>query len=580
MTNANTDEHELEQFMARYMEDLEAGRSVDEAALKVQYAHLEPDLSEFLDAHRKFIQAAQAAREEIEAANSDTNSSREEDTDRERQNSSGVSSTQSVPRQLGPYEIIEEIDRGGMGVVYRAKHVSLDRIVALKLIRSGELASDEEVQRFHTEAAAAAALNHPGIVPIYEVGMLQGYYYYTMAYIEGQNLSAILRDGPIEKQRALKILAKLCDAVDHAHSHGVYHRDLKPANVLIDANDQPIVIDFGLAKVTSREGDLTITGQVLGTPAYMAPERAQGRATPGPAEDIYSLGAIAYYMLAGQPPFSGPTPFDVLLQVLDSEPPHPSQIVGTLDKHVDYFCLKALRKDPAQRYLRASKMAGDAQRLLQGESIDTKRMSIAESLESWWNREPILVSHVCGIGATATILALSYWIAGGDTVAFAYRMSLFAVWMIASYLLQRWVRFAQHRDVACLTWTTIDVVLYTWLISFAEPPRSLLLIGYPMMIVASSLFYRKRFVVYTTVSCILGFLALVFLFPHRTYEGLDIDEQYRLAVIRDGYQGLDIDFFRYEYSCIFLAGMIVVCLSLLSVIRRVRRLSVFYGEET
>jgi eukaryotic-like serine/threonine-protein kinase len=583
MSSSNSSSNELEQVMARVLQQLERGIPIDEAALKLQYRHLDPELSEFLDSHGKFMSAAQSARDELnDALEQPTRLKIPASTDSAISTAGrlgSLSSTQAVPQRLGPYEIIKEIDRGGMGVVYLAKHVSLDRTVALKLIRSGELASDEEVQRFNIEAAAAAALNHPGIVPIFEVGMLQGFYYYTMAYIDGQPLSKLLKNGPVEKTRALKILHKLCLAVEHAHEHGIYHRDLKPANVLLDAADQPIVIDFGLARVANRNSEITASGQVLGTPAYMAPERAQGRVTPGPSEDIYSLGAIAYYLMAGQPPFSGPTPFDVLLQVLDSEPPRPSQIVKQLDKHHDYLCLKALRKNPAERYLRCSDMAQDVATLLRGEPIDNQRPSVSEWIASWWNREPQLVAHLCGIGATTSILAATFLTIGGDSKMFSYRIALLVVWMAASWMLQRWVRFAHHRDVASLSWFSLDVVIYTWLISFAEPPRSLLLIGYPMMIVASSLFYRRRFVIFTTSCCIVGYLALVTLFPRRVYSGMDIDEQYQHAPIVPLYQGLDIDFFRYEYSAIFIAGLVVISLSLLSVIRRIRRLSLFYGEE-
>jgi hypothetical protein len=200
-------------------------------------------------------------------------------------------------------------------------------------------------------------------------------------------------------------------------------------------------------------------------------------------------------------------------------------------------------------------------------------------LEGWWNREPILVAHVCGIGATASIVGMKYWMSGGEQQAFIFRMILLAVWMLASFVLQRRVRFAEHREFARLTWLTVDVILYTWLISFAEPPRSLLLIGYPILVVASSMYYRKRFVIYTTICCILGYLSLVWLFPHKTYEGIDIDKQFEGVPISEAYQGLDIDFFRYEYSAIFLMGLVVISLSLLSVIRRVRRLSAFYGDE-
>ena len=572
MTNSPAESQELERAMVRALQQLESGRDVDWSWIHQEYAHLEKELSDFIQMHQRFEQAALSAKEGLS-----TNPSSAA-LDHSGSGAPLLQPMTEVPQSLGPYQILDEVDRGGMGVVYRARHVGLNRVVALKLIRSGELASAEEVQRFQTEAAAAAAMNHPGIVPIYEVGELQGHHYYTMAYIDGESLASVLRQGPMEKQRALKVLIKLCKAVQHAHQLGVFHRDLKPANILLDANDQPIIIDFGLARVINRDSELTLTGQVLGTPAYMAPERAQGRISPGPSEDIYALGAIAYYMLSGQPAFSGPTPFDVLIQVLDSEPAKPSKLQPGLNRQVDYLCLKALDKDPALRYASASDMEADLLRLLSDETIDLRQYRLSELLSSWWNREPMLVSHVSGIGATIGILCLTFMIAGGNSVAFTYRMILLAGWMATCFPLQRLTRYARYRDLACTTWITLDVVLYTWLISFAEPPRSLLLIGYPMMIVASSLFYRSRFVIYTTICCITGFISLVFLFPRRTYEGLDIDEQFQGAKIQPDYVGLDIDFFRYEYAGIFLSGMLVICLTLLSVIRRIRRLSLFSAE--
>ncbi len=455
------------------------------------------------------------------------------------------------PQFLGDYEILEEIDRGGMGVVYKARHCNLSRVVALKLIRSGELASEEEVERFRSEAEAAAALAHPGIVPIYEVGMLQGLVYYTMAYIEGESLEQLAQHGPIDPQDAARIVHKLCLAIEHAHRNGVYHRDLKPANVLIDQAGQPIIIDFGLAKVAHRDHQLTATGQLLGTPAYMPPEHAAGRGLESnEAFDVYSLGAILYFLCAGQPPFTGPTPFDVLLQVLDRIPPKPSKLNRRVSHDLDYICTKALEKHPKARYQRAGELASDLQAVLRGEVLDCPPATLWVSLESWWRREPILVSHVCGIGATALIVAVSFALRGEPTTQFPARMVLLLMWLMACYALQYWVYRARWRDVACLTWATVDVLIYTTLIAFADPPRSMLLIGYPMLIVASSLFYRRRFVIYMTSVCAVGFLMLGWLVP------------------RD-------DFVKPDFSAIFLMGLAVIGLTLMSTIRRIRGLSLY-----
>lgn len=456
-----------------------------------------------------------------------------------------------LPRVFGDYEILEEIDRGGMGVVYKARHVRLSRVVALKVIRSGELASAEEIQRFRSEAEAAAALSHPGIVPIYEVGTLNGLIYYTMAYIDGKNLAELAASGPLDPNEAARIVFKLCQAIEHAHRSGVFHRDLKPANVLVDNSGQPIIIDFGLAKIAHHDHHLTSTGQLLGTPAYMPPEHASGRArVPNAGYDVYSLGAILYFLCAGQPPFSGPTPFDVLMQVLDRAPPNPSKLSRRVSHDLDYICQHALEKQPEHRYQSASELADDLQAILRGEPLDCPRPNLMARLESWWQREPILVTHVCGIGATAVILAVSYLLRGEDSAAFPFRMFLLLAWLIACYALQIWVVRARWRDIACLTWVTIDVSIYTTLIAFADPPRSMLLIGYPMLIVANSQFYRQRFVIFTTIVCAVGFLMLGFLVP------------------RD-------DFVKKDFSAIFLMGLSVIGLSMLSVIRRIRSLRAY-----
>lgn len=466
----------------------------------------------------------------------------------------GGSVASHPPKFLADYEILEEIDRGGMGVVYKARHQRLNRIVALKLIRSGELASEEEVRRFMREAEAAAALTHPGIVPIYEVGQFHGLVYYTMAYIEGDSLADIVAQGAMDPADAVRITHKLCVAVEFAHQSGIYHRDLKPANVLINEHGQPVIIDFGLAKVVQQDQSLTATGQILGTPAYMTPEHASGREKDaGPAADVYALGAILYCLCAGQPAFSGPTPFDVLLQVLDRRPPNPSKLNKRVSKEIDVVCLRSLEKQPELRYPTATALAADLQRILKGEMIDKPQENIWQSLIKWWQREPILVAHVAGIGTTMLIVVAAYILRAEFSELFYYRLGLLSIWLAASFALQYWVYRAPWTHVAIFSWLAVDALIYTTLIAFARPPRSMLLIGYPMMIVASALHYQRRFTVTKTALCILGFMVLGWRFP------------------------LD-DFVKLDFSAIFVCGLTVICLCLIAMINRVRGFSRFYEE--
>ncbi len=536
----------LEQVIARYVEAMEAGRPLDKGQLLQDYAYLQPELGEFLEGDEHFTATARAVRDQLNTPNADSPSAIAT-TMHLPSEPTGVSSSlaMSPSMQFGDYTIEREIDRGGMGIVYKALHIHLGRTVALKLIRSGELASEEEIFRFRTEAEAAAALTHPGIVPIYEVGRINDLVFYTMAFIDGRSLAEISADGVMEPTEAMRIAHRLCLAMEYAHQNGVVHRDLKPANILIDnKSGQPIIIDFGLAKQANRDSALTVTGQILGTPAYMAPEQAMGRSDGGPASDVYSLGAILYSMCAGQPPFNGPTPFDVLLQVLDRDPPNPSKLNRAVSRELDYICRKALAKEPADRYPSAAAMASDLQHVLRGEPLDYPTTTLAERLDSWWRREPILVAHVWGIGVTTAIVTLAYFLRAVPSSLFPYRLALLLLWLFASYVLQNIVVRAKWRDRACLSWATVDVILYTSLIAFADPPKELLLIGYPMLIVASSLFYRIRFVIFMTCLCTIGFVCLMF---------MPADRHWRI-----------------DFCAIFLSGMVVICMTLLATIRRIR----------
>lgn len=309
-------------------------------------------------------------------------------------------------RYFGDYEILEEVARGGMGVVYKARQVNLNRTVALKMILAGQLAGKDDVQRFYTEAEAAAQLDHPGIVPIFEIGEHQGQHYFSMAYIEGDSLAQKVAGGPLPPREAAEIVQKVCQAIAYAHGRGVVHRDLKPANVLIDPDSQPKVTDFGLAKRTEIESNLTGTGQILGTPSYMPPEQASGRMDEvGPRSDVYSIGGILYCLLTGRPPFQSSSPMDTLLQVLEKEPIAPRALDSKLPVDLNTICLKSLEKDPKQRYVSAAEMSDDLQRYLAGEPITAKPPKWTRLVRHWVGQNIGAIGWAVVVGALFGLFA-------------------------------------------------------------------------------------------------------------------------------------------------------------------------------
>jgi tRNA A-37 threonylcarbamoyl transferase component Bud32 len=292
-------------------------------------------------------------------------------------------------RYFGDYEILEEIARGGMGVVYKARQVSLNRIVALKMILSGQLAGEEEVERFRTEAEAAGNLKHPNIVAIHEVGQHDGRYYFSMDYIEGQSLAEVIRAGPLPARKAAEYVKTVAEAVHFAHQRGTLHRDLKPQNVLVDANDQPHITDFGLAKRVEGDNGLTATGAVLGTPSYMSPEQASGRqADIGPHSDVYSLGASLYEMLTGRPPFCAASAVATLRQVMDDPPTAPHELNRDVPEDLDTICLKCLEKSTNVRYHSARELAEELGRFLNHEPIHARPASAVRKFDTWIRRRP------------------------------------------------------------------------------------------------------------------------------------------------------------------------------------------------
>ncbi len=287
----------------------------------------------------------------------------------------------AVGRTFGDYEIAAELGRGGMGVVYRVRQKSLNRVVALKMLLPGSLATAADLKRFKTEAEATANLRHPNIVTVHEVGECEGCHYYSMDFIDGTSLSGRLSSGPLSGRVAARYVEAIARAIQHAHQHGILHRDLKPGNILIDRADEPHVTDFGLAKRLDGDSRQTRTGAVLGTPGYMAPEQAAGRTRDlGPATDVYGLGAILYECLTGRPPFQAETPVATIQQVLERDPAPPSLLNPNVEKDLETICLKCLEKDPANRYASAAAVAEDLRHYLTGESISASTVNVFEYL--------------------------------------------------------------------------------------------------------------------------------------------------------------------------------------------------------
>jgi WD40 repeat protein len=411
-------EQQVNEVIAAYLLAREKGQEPDRADWLAQHADIAADLTAFLANVDQFGHFAEQLPPPLPAAPPPAEAA---------PRAPGETSPDPTPgrvRYFGDYELLEEIARGGMGVVFKARQVSLNRIVALKMILAGQLASPADVQRFRQEAENAANLDHPNIVPIYEIGEHDGQPYFSMKLIEGLSLATQMDKVRCEPRRAAQLLATVARAVHHAHQRGVLHRDLKPANILLAsggceppgkvprgshallAGYVPHVTDFGLAKRVEGDNRLSQSGAIVGTPSYMAPEQAAAKKGLTVGVDVYSLGAVLYEMQTGRPPHQGETPLDVLLGVLEKEPATPRSLNPLLDRDLENICLKCLEKEPGLRYLSAEALADDLERWLRGEPIIARPAGRWKRLAKWVRRRPAAAA-VVGVSALALVAVVA-----------------------------------------------------------------------------------------------------------------------------------------------------------------------------
>jgi serine/threonine-protein kinase len=446
----------LAKLLSELTEQLRAGRAADIEAL----TRANPDLAGEL---RELWGTAQIA-EELARPSSHAALTAGCSASRSRPSVEVAAQTRATQNSFGNYEVLEELGRGGMGVVYKARQHNPDRLVALKMILGGNLASPADLARFRAEAQSAARLDgHPNLVAVHEVGEHNGQPYFSMKYIEGTTLARLVAHGPLPPREAARYLAIVARAVHYAHQNGILHRDLKPSNILLQMEEggrledekrpgmsapgpltssyTPHVTDFGLAKRVEGGDSLTRTGAIIGTPSYMAPEQASSnRGALGPASDVYSMGAILYELLTGRPPFQAATPLDTIMLVLEQDVVSPRLVNPTVPRELEMICMKCLQKPVAMRYATAGKLADDLDAFLQGEPISARPMSLiyflgrmlgethqAAVLENWgllWMWHSLVLLILCSLtnwlkltGITSVWPYLGVWVVGLGTWA-------------------------------------------------------------------------------------------------------------------------------------------------------------------
>ena len=427
-----------------------------------------------------------------------------------------TSKTDSIFEVIGDYELLEEIARGGMGVVYKARQRSAKRVVALKMILTGQMASADERERFLREAELAANLDHTNIVPIFDVDEFQGCPFFSMKLIDGENLSrqikAKKRAGQVhDPQLAASLMATIARAVHYAHERGFLHCDLKPSNILLDREGRPYVTDFGLAKRASEDSAVSISGAIMGTPSYMAPEQASGsRKGLRPTTDVYGLGAIFYELLTGRPPLVAETVPETVVAVLERDPVPPRDLRPGIPKELETICLKCLEKSPQDRYASAAALADELDRYRQGEVIDAT--TLIPRIRRWNRREPELVARLGGLLLVALIAQFNYHFLSPNRSFWLHCaiQTVLALWAISAVIFQAMLRSGWHPDRVRVLWSAADIALLSVELKLFEQletaaggdqivrVETTLLVGYPLLIAASGLWWRVNLVWITT----------------------------------------------------------------------------------
>ncbi len=409
-------------------------------------------------------------------------------------------SGRNLPKRLGQYELLEVLGQGGMGVVYRAVQYA------------GNNAIREET-RF------AAQLEHPNIVRVYDVGQIEGLDFFSMQLIDGTDLSSVVKSQRLTYIKIAETLIPVAKAISFAHSKGIVHRDLKPSNILLDTQLKPYVADFGLAKSTSGNSDLTQTGQILGTAGYMAPEQAAGEYKKiGSSADIYGLGGLLYFCLTGQAPFVAENVLDALVQVLESEPVPPRTLNKQIPRSLELICMRCLEKKPEDRYANAKEVAEDLERFLHGLPTHAKAPTVIDRLRRFGRRSPVIASHLGALGLALIIGQLKFAMSADQKLGYHIQVSSVTLaWIAVSVLFGLFASSKKLETMVATFWLCADAVFLTVLISMMSSPTfppGPMLIGYPMLVVGGGMFFRARMVVLVTIVSLLSYIALLVLNPY------------------------------------------------------------------
>ncbi|HXI84926.1 MAG TPA: serine/threonine-protein kinase [Verrucomicrobiae bacterium] len=410
---------------------------------------------------------------------------------------------------FGNYELLEELGRGAMGVVYKARQRDLDRLVAIKVILAGRLATPQQVQRFRDEARAAAKLQHANVVRVYDAGEVRGNHFFAMEYIVGRSLADVMQTRRLTFEEIAELISAVARAIDHLHSQGILHRDLKPSNIIIDEQERPFVTDFGLAMLLDRNDKSGMPLTVAGTPNYMAPEQAAGTLV-SPRTDVFGLGAVLYHLMANRPPFEAASTVDTLVQVMEGEPPRPRQLNAQIPAELETICLRCLEKRPEQRYASAAALADDLDRFLRGEAVESRPLGLVHQLQSWARRQPALVARLSGLAACAVIAQINYHVFHDELLPQQKNVLItLAVWGVVSIFCQWLLEKERWNHYARLMWAAADVLLMTTLIRILGAANSALVAGYALAITGAGLWLREQIVWLVTLTSVVGYAVLV-----------------------------------------------------------------------